>query len=277
MSLQTPLPFAFAQREEFLKLPLENRTAHLWHALKFCKEELGGKRFAAPELERNIRVLQRMMLEIAKHMATKLRDEGAWKDESDVRWPRNHVGSDQGHWYDSGAFPPQFLAIPRGTGDVRGALDTESSVLIDEMIAWAETPAGHAAVEDAEIQSLLAEHGAPAPANQEPAKPEPARLPSIHEAEAAERSRKEAFGWLSDRTADGSLSSWASKWSLQGVDAYLGGATSQRRSTERILPELIKLEQVGDWQRLQEQLTAVSPKDAEQLSKLRGCLPKPRG
>lgn len=277
MPLQTPLPFAFAQREEFLKLPLENRTAHLWHALKFCKEQLGGKRFAAPELERNIRVLQRMMLEIAKHIAVKLRDEGAWKDGADVRWPRNHVGNDLGHWYDSGAYPPQFLAIPRDSEARLGALESESSAMLDEMIAWAETPAGHAAVDDAEIQSLLAGHGALIAAVPQPEKPAPSRTPSVHEGEAAERSRREAFGWLSDKTADGSLSSWASKWSLEGVDAFLGGATSHRRPTERLLPELIKLERAGDWERLQQHLTSTSPKDAELLSKLRGCLPKPRG
>ncbi len=160
MSLQTPLPFAFAQRDEFLRLPLEGRTKHLWAAHEFCTKEIGGKRFADAELQRNIGVLRRMLLGVAKHMAAKLRAEGAWKDSEDSRWPRNHTGSDVEHWYDSGAFPPQLLALPGDLSADRDLLVGHSESLLDEMIAWVETPAGIAAVDDKELQALVADRQA---------------------------------------------------------------------------------------------------------------------
>ncbi len=160
MPQKTPLPYAFAKREEFLKLPLDRRTKHLWQAHDFCERQLGQKRFADDELRRNIGVLRRMMLQVAKHVAKQLREEGAWKDPADGRWPRNYKGKDPEHWYDSGAFPPQFLALPRDPDGWREVLAKDPDALFEEMVAWTETPAGHAGVADAELQKLLVERDA---------------------------------------------------------------------------------------------------------------------
>ncbi len=276
MPLQTPLPYAFAQREEFLKLPLEKRTSHLWNAHKFCKEQIGKKRFSDSELERNIGVLQRMLLQVAKHIAAAMRDEGAWRDTSDARWPRNHKGADPEHWYDSGAFPPQFLTLPTDPTSWREILKETPDALFDEMIAWAETPAGQAGVNDEELQKLLADRDCYVP--------EAGRTDALHQPEADrdstvqgdDRTRSAALGWLSDKSMDGSLSSWASKLKLEGVNKFLGGVSSNRRSIERLLPELMKLEKDGEFEQLQGYLVSSSPEDAESLRRLRACLPKSR-
>jgi hypothetical protein len=276
-----------------MKLPLEERTTHLWQAHEFCQAQLDSDRFTEGELKRNIGVLQRMLLKVAKHMAAQLREQGAWRDADDKRWPRNHKGSDPKHLYDTGAYPPQFLALPRDPTSWREVLSKEPDALFDEMIAWAETPAGQAGVGDEELQKLLADRDTYAPIEQQtdalqndtPLEEKPSsngQMPkAIDEGNSigqnkteSERDRSDALSWLADKSADGSLSSWSSALQLNAIAKYLGGVSSNRRPASRILPELSKIEEAGEWALLHAHLNTRSPSDARHIEKLRACLSK---
>lgn len=269
---QTPLPYAFSRRDEFLRLVPEKRTTHLWEAHAFCERQLGGTRFPEEELQRNLRVLRRMMLQVAKETAKKLREDGSWKDATDPRWPRNHKGADVDHWYDSGAFPPQFLALPEDPGAWRAVLSEQPEALFDEMIAWVETPAGQAGVGDEELQKLLADRETYMPGHEKaPDAPE-----ADYDWDANATDRKAGLEWLAGKSADGTLKTWAERVKLASILEFLGGISSNRRPIEQLLPELIKLETCGDWEALQRHLDVESPNDAAALAKLRACLPKGR-
>ena len=213
-----------------------------------------------------------MMLQVAKETAKKLRDDGSWKDGEDTRWPRNHKGDDIEHWYDSGCFPPQFMALPEDPTSWREVLDKQPESLFDEMIAWVETPAGQAGVGDVELQKLLADRDTYLPTQEKSAPVEPAEL----NWEANSVDREDGLQWLASRSADGALQSWAVGLELAGVQAFLGGVSSNRRPIDRLLPELMRLERVGELEKLQRHLDVEAPNDAARLAKLRSCLPRSR-
>lgn len=273
MSSPTPLPFAFAKREAFLKLSVEKRTTHLWDAHAFCEAQLGQSRFTDEELHRNLRVLRRMLLGVAKHMAKKFQKLGVWKDSADPRWPRNYHGDDSEHWYKSGAFPPQFLSLPEDPDAWRTILKSDPTSLFDEMIAWVETPAGQAGVGDEELQKLLADRETYLPSESKPSV-----IESSDEAwEHGEAGRVAGLTWLANRSSDGRLAEWAAKVELAGVLSLLSGVQANRRPIERLLPDLMDLEHSGEWERLQQFLDTESHSDAAALSSLRASLPKRRG
>ena len=268
---QSPLPYAFSRRDEFLRLEPEKRTTHLWEAHVFCERQLGGTRFPEEELQRNLRVLRRMMLQVAKETAKRLREDGSWKNHADPRWPRNHKGADVDHWYDSGSFPPQFLALPEDSGAWRDVLSAHPEALFDEMIAWVETPAGQAGVGDEELQKLLADRESYMPGHEAPEEPQPE-----YDWEANAPERQAGLEWLASKTTDGTLKSWSESLKLASTRAFLDGMASNGKAMEKLLPELIQLESCGDWEALQRHLDVESPNDAAALSRLRSCLPKGR-
>jgi hypothetical protein len=213
-----------------------------------------------------------MMLQVAKEVAKRLRDDASWKDAEDKRWPRNHKGDDVDHWYDSGCFPPQFMALPESPNAWREILAKQPESLFDEMIAWVETPAGQAGVGDVELQKLLADRETYLPAQEKPATEEPGEMK--WETNAADR--EDGLQWLASKSADGALQSWAIGLELAGVQDFLGGASSNRRPIERLLPELMKLEKEGELEKLQRHLDVEASNDAAYLAKLRSCLPRSR-
>ena len=269
---QSPLPYAFSRRDEFLRLEPEKRTTHLWEAHVFCERQLGGTRFPEEELQRNLRVLRRMMLQVAKETAKRLREDGTWKNAADPRWPRNHKGADVDHWYDSGSFPPQFLALPEDPVSWREVLSDQPEALFDEMIAWVETPAGQAGVGDEELQKLLADRETYMPGHEKAAEePQPE-----YDWDANASDRQAGLEWLASKTTDGTLKSWSESLKLASTQAFLNGMASNGQTMEKLLPELINLESCGEWEALQRHLDVESPNDAAALSRLRACLPKGR-
>lgn len=212
------------------------------------------------------------MLQVAKEIAKRLREDGSWKNAADPRWPRHHKGADVDHWYDSGAFPPQFLALPDDSVVWRDVLTEQHEALFDEMIAWVETPAGQAGVGDEELQRLLADRETHMPAHEKaPEEPQPE-----YDWDANATDRQAGLEWLASKTTDGTLQSWSESLKLASTQAFLNGMASNGQSMEKLLPELIKLESCGDWEALQRHLDVESPNDAAALSRLRGCLPKGR-
>lgn len=275
MVRQTPLPFAYAQREEFLSLPLEQRSPHLWEAYTFCTGQMGLGRVSDSELNRNIGILQSMMLEVARFIAGRLRQDGTWANCSDDRWPRHHSGADIAHLYDSGAYPPQLLTLPNDPAVRRQVFGDSPEQLFDEMIAWSETPAGKAGLGDAELQKLLSERASLVPADRRTEGLPPA-------AAEADRRMKEAKDqeagvcWVKDMGADGQLLEWAESLGLESIVALHSGAPFARMSMDRLLPKLMAIEASGDWEKLEAHLKAEKPGDAANLAKLRASLPKGR-
>ncbi|MBI5706560.1 MAG: hypothetical protein HZC36_06175 [Armatimonadetes bacterium] len=275
MVKQTPLPFAYSQREEFLSLPLEKRSPHLWEAYAFCTGQVGLGRIPDPELARNIGVLQTMMLEVARFIAARLRQDGTYANCADERWPRNHTGSDLAHYYDSGAYPPQLMTLPNDPTVRKQVLGEAPEQLFDEMIAWSETPAGKAGLGDAELRKLLSERDSHVPEDRRTEDLPPA-------AAEADRKMKEAkdqetgVNWLKDMGANGRLMGWAESLGLEAIVSLHSGAPFARMPMDRLLPKLMAIEASGDWDRLETFLRVELPADAANLAKLRGALPKSR-
>jgi hypothetical protein len=272
MTTQTPLPFAFARREEFLSLPIEGRTSHLWKAYEFCQNQLGCQRYSDEELQRNLRVIRRMMLEVAKSVSKRLLKDDAWKNLSDERWPRNHRGPDPDHWYDSGAHPPQLLTILLAPSGQSAAFTSSQETLYDEMVTWIETPAGQAGVYDTELQRLLEKHQSSIPVTATPLEATSAVLSEADE----DRRRVAGLAWLSTVSANGCLELWAGQLGLTGLSVFAVEGKGKLASAEVQLPKLMELERSGEWEALQQHLDVEAPTDAASLAKLRASLPKRR-
>lgn len=275
MSRQSPLPYAFAQRSEFMALAPENRTRHLWEAHEFCVLQMGQGRFADAELKRNMGILGKMMLDVAKLLAARLRQEGTWSNPSDKRWPRNHQGGDPEHMYDTGAYPPQIMTFPSERTSWRLALQDKPEEIFNEMIAWAETPAGKVGIGEVEMQKLLADRDTYLPHAERAGTPT-SEEDAFEKTERESQSRVDGMGWLWDKSADGSLSQWAHTLKLEKISAFLTGSSSNRRPMERLLPELMAIERAGEWEKLAAHLEESSLKDAVLLSQLRDSLPMRR-
>ena len=87
-----PEPFAFTHKDEFLAMPLEERPPHIWECLQYLewREGVGD---VPDQIDKNVRIVRHIAQDVAKAIARKLEEQGAYTDPLDPRWPRFHRDS----------------------------------------------------------------------------------------------------------------------------------------------------------------------------------------
>ena len=121
-------------------MPLEERPPHIWECLQYLKwrEGVGD---VPDQIEKNVRIMRHIAQDVAKHIAKRLEAQGAYKDQTDRRWPRYHQDS-QDPLYLTGCYPPLNICLPNSdqawdAGSLNEKLDN-----LREFTDWFHTPAG---------------------------------------------------------------------------------------------------------------------------------------
>jgi hypothetical protein len=133
-----PHPFAYAQKDEFFALPLEERPPHIWECLQYLEWRRGEGDLPEADIDAQVAIMRHIAQDVAKHLARKLGAEGAWRDQYDTRWPRYHPNS-KDPLYLTGCHPPLLLCLANDAEQWAGAASDAS---MHEMADWLDSPAG---------------------------------------------------------------------------------------------------------------------------------------
>lgn len=156
-----PHPYVYLHKAEFFALPPEEQPPHIWECLQYLEWRRGIGDVPEEEIDKQRGIMRHVAQDVAKAIAAKLREEGAYKNRFDPRWPRFHPNS-KDPLYLTGCYPPLCMCLP-DTDDawkvIRGAGDGEDN--FREFADWFLTPAGMHGFTDetrAEAQRMAAQY-----------------------------------------------------------------------------------------------------------------------
>jgi X-X-X-Leu-X-X-Gly heptad repeat protein len=159
-----PYPWLYQHKDEFFALPPRERAPHIWEAVQFLQYFMDHPEEAAAQnswaitdeiLNQQMDLLRRLALDVAKAIGEELREQGAWKNPYDPRWPRFRPHS-KDPLYLIGGHPPLGLCLPIDqSGQVETHHAREDRGRFEELADWLRTPAGRCV--DPEQTSRMAE------------------------------------------------------------------------------------------------------------------------
>lgn len=148
-----PEPFAFAQKDAFFALPREEQPPHIWECLQYLEWRRGHGDVPDKEIDRNRGIMRNIALDVAKHIATTLTSESAWKNAYDPRWPRFHPDS-KDPLYLTGCHPPLLICVPE---DDQAWKEVDFDECQREFADWSLTPAGMHSLSDDDRAQISAD------------------------------------------------------------------------------------------------------------------------
>lgn len=138
-----PHPFVYAHKAEFLALPRDEQPPHIWECLQYLDWRRGVGDVPEDEMDRQVSIVRHLASDIARHTADRLREEGAYENRFDPRWPRFHPNS-TAPLYLIGGYPPLFNCLPddefKSVSEYLGSEYGDEH--LNELVVWLQTPAG---------------------------------------------------------------------------------------------------------------------------------------
>lgn len=151
MKMVGELPWMYENKEEFFALPPAERAPYIWEALVYFVWAGAQPEADQSQVSKQTTVVCGIAQDVAKELAIKLGEEGAWRNAYDPRWPRYHPGS-KNPLYLTGCYPPLLLCLQFEDKEAWEAVEFDESQ--KEMTAWLRTPAGMFGIADEERRSL---------------------------------------------------------------------------------------------------------------------------
>lgn len=149
------VPVALQNPQAVIAMPDMEQVPLLMDALEFALEQRGSDVYPQDQVEQNVKALQWHLGAISHRLKLRLRDEGAWRDLSDSRWPSNFTGADVDRVYSSGVYPPILLVWPP-EDDSWTELDKPTRHRLHQELAhWGNTPAGRSTLSEKEIEHFI--------------------------------------------------------------------------------------------------------------------------
>lgn len=112
----------------------------------------GEVSFEESEIDRNVGLLRHIAMDVCKAIADKLREQGAYRNRFDPRWPRYHPNSKKPE-YLTGCFPPLMLCMRPDEASWKEQSAEALAENARELVEWAKTPAGRHGITPADIAS----------------------------------------------------------------------------------------------------------------------------
>lgn len=146
MMEELPYPFAYAEKDAFFALPYEEKPPHIWECLQYLEWRRPHDDVTDEQVDKQVAIMRHIAQDVAKALALKLGEEGAWRDPYDPRWPRYHPES-KDPLYLTGCHPPLLLCLHNEDAEWKEAANDAG---MQEMNEWFHSPAGMHGITDEE-------------------------------------------------------------------------------------------------------------------------------
>lgn len=160
--MDPPYPFAYAHKDEFFALPPEEQPPHIWECLQYLEWRRGIGDVSEEDIDKERGIMRHVACDVAKALAAKLREERAYKNRFDPRWPRFHPNS-KDPLYLTGCYPPLCMCLPDTDEDWNhlGSAGGSGEDNMREFADWFSTPAARHVITDeerAEAERMVADY-----------------------------------------------------------------------------------------------------------------------